>query len=104
MTVQPEHAAGSSEYQGKTYYFCSVGCLAKFRQDPARFLIPPDQRITTPTTAPPGSKVEYICPMDPEVVSTEPGACPICGMALEPKIVTLEERPNPELLDMSRRF
>jgi len=48
--------------------------------------------------------VEYICPMDPEVVSTEPGACPICGMALEPKIVTLEERPNPELLDMSRRF
>lgn len=48
--------------------------------------------------------MEYICPMDPEVVSTEPGACPICGMALEPKIVTLEERPNPELLDMSRRF
>ena len=104
MTVQPESAAGSYEYQGKTYYFCSVGCLAKFRQDPAPFLIPPDQRITTPSTAPPGSKVEYICPMDPEVVSTEPGACPICGMALEPKIVTLEERPNPELQDMSRRF
>ena len=104
MTVQPENAAGSSEYQGRTYYFCSVGCLTKFRQDPDKFLIPPDQRITTPTTAPPGSKVEYICPMDPEVVSTEPGACPICGMALEPKVVTLEDRPNPELLDMSRRF
>jgi Cu+-exporting ATPase len=78
--------------------------LAKFRQDPAAFLIPPAQRITQPTAVPLGSKVEYICPMDPEVVSTEPGACPICGMALEPKIVTLEERPNPELLDMSRRF
>jgi len=104
MTVKVESAAGSYVHQGNTYYFCSAGCLAKFRQDPAAFLIPPDQRITTPTLAPPGSKVEYICPMDPEVVSTEPGACPICGMALEPKIVTLEERPNPELLEMSKRF
>ena len=104
MTVQPESAAGSYVHEGKTYYFCSTGCLAKFRQDPAAFLIPPAQRITQPTAVPLGSKVEYICPMDPEVVSTEPGACPICGMALEPKIVTLEERPNPELLDMSRRF
>ena len=104
MTVQPESAAGSYVHEGKTYYFCSTGCLAKFRQDPAAFLIPPAQRITKPTAVSPGSKVEYICPMDPEVVSTEPGACPICGMALEPKIVTLEERPNPELLDISRRF
>jgi Cu+-exporting ATPase len=78
--------------------------LDKFRQDPAAFLIPPAQRIARPMAIPSGSNVEYICPMDPEVVSTEPGACPICGMALEPKIVTLEERPNPELLDMSRRF
>jgi len=104
MTIQPESAAGSHVHEGKTYHFCSTGCLAKFRQDPAAFLIPPAQRITKPTAVPPGSKVEYICPMDPQVVSTEPGACPICGMALEPKVVTLEERPNPELLDMSRRF
>ncbi len=104
MTVHPESAAGSSVHEGRTYYFCSTGCLDKFRQDPAAFLIPPAQRIARPTAVPSGSNVEYICPMDPEVVSTEPGACPICGMALEPKIVTLEERPNPELLDMSRRF
>ena len=104
MTVHPESAAGSSVHEGRTYYFCSTGCLDKFRQDPAAFLIPPAQRIARPTAIPSGSNVEYICPMDPEVVSTEPGACPICGMALEPKIVTLEERPNPELLDMSRRF
>jgi len=104
MTIQPESAAGSHVHEGKTYHFCSTGCLAKFRQDPAAFLIPPTQHITKPTAVPPGSKVEYICPMDPQVVSTEPGACPICGMALEPKVVTLEERPNPELLDMSRRF
>lgn len=104
MTVQPESAAGSYEYQGKTYYFCSQGCLTKFRQDPPAFLIPPAERRAAAAAAPPGSKVEYICPMDPEVVSDEPGACPICGMALEPKIVTLDERPNPELRDMSRRF
>ena len=104
MAVRPENAAGSHEHEGKTYYFCSTGCFAKFRQDPSAFLIPPAQRVTEPAVVPPGSRVEYICPMDPEVVATEPGACPICGMALEPKIVTLEERPNPELVDMTRRF
>src|SRR6185503_7055473 len=104
MTVRPESAAGSYLHEGKTYYFCSPGCLSKFRQDPASFLIPPDQRATKTPVVPAGSAVEYICPMDPEVVKTEPGACPICGMALEPKIVTLEDRPNPELLDMTRRL
>src|SRR5262245_58547566 len=104
MAVQPETAAGSHVHENKTYYFCSPGCLAKFRDDPSYYLTPPAQRMPKVVAVPTGSKVEYICPMDPEVVSTEPGACPICGMALEPKIVTLEERPNPELLDMSRRF
>jgi Cu+-exporting ATPase len=104
MTVRAEDAAGSYVHEGKTYYFCSPNCLAKFRQDPSDFLTPPAQRIIQPAAVPPGSKVEYICPMDPEVVATEPGACPICGMALEPKIVTLDERPSPELQDMARRF
>ncbi len=48
--------------------------------------------------------VEYTCPMHPEIVRHEPGTCPICGMALEPRTVTLEEPPNPELVDMTRRF
>ena len=48
--------------------------------------------------------VEYICPMDPEVLETKPGACRICGMALEPKVVSLEDERNPELEDMTRRF
>ena len=51
-----------------------------------------------------GVTTEYICPMHPEVVETEPGECPLCGMALEPRSVTLEEGPNPELIDMRRRF
>ena len=104
MTVQPQGAAGSYVYKGKTYYFCSSGCLSKFREDPSHYLTPPGQRAPKVVAAPAGSTVEYVCPMDPEVLEKEPGACPICGMALEPKVVTLEERPNPELLDMTRRF
>lgn len=60
--------------------------------------------MQTPPVAPPGAKVEYICPMDPEIVRDRPGSCPKCGMALEPRVATLEEGPNPELLDMRRRF
>jgi Cu+-exporting ATPase len=104
MTVHPESAAGSHVHEGKTYYFCSHGCLARFRQDPSAYLIPPAQRAAKATVVPSGSRVEYICPMDPEVIASEPGACPICGMALEPKIVTLEDTQNPELVDMTRRF
>ena len=49
-------------------------------------------------------KTEYVCPMHPEIVRSEPGSCPICGMALEPRTVSLEDQPNPELVDMTRRF
>jgi len=52
----------------------------------------------------PRTTTEYVCPMHPEVVQNEPGACPICGMALEPRTVTVEEEPNEELRDMTRRF
>ncbi len=104
MAVQPERAAGSFVYEGKTYYFCSEGCLAKFREDPAHYAITPERRPEKHVAVPAGARVEYVCPMDPEVLETKPGACPICGMALEPKVVTLEERPNPELEDMTRRF
>ncbi len=104
MTVQQATAAGSSEYEGKTYYFCAASCLAKFRADPIYYLTPSEQRVSRATPIPIGGTVEYICPMDPEVLETKPGACRICGMALEPKVVSLEEEGNPELEDMSRRF
>ncbi len=54
--------------------------------------------------APAATKVEYSCPMHPQIVRDQPGSCPMCGMALEPRTVTVEEGPNPELVDMSRRF
>ncbi len=104
MTVQPATAAGSYEYQGKTYYFCATSCLTKFRTDPIYYLTPPEQRAPRVMPVPSGGVVEYICPMDPEVLETQPGACRICGMALEPKVVSLEDERNPELEDMSRRF
>ncbi len=103
MTVDPATAAGSTEYAGKRYYFCNPSCLRRFEADPRHYLeaapAPPP-----PVVPPPGAAVEYFCPMDPEVVNDRPGSCPKCGMALEPRTVTLEEGPNPELADMGRRF
>ncbi len=65
MTVQPATAAGSYEYQGKTYYFCATSCLTKFRAEPIHYLTPPEQRTSRVMPVPSGGVVEYICPMDP---------------------------------------
>ncbi|HSL55330.1 MAG TPA: heavy metal translocating P-type ATPase [Pyrinomonadaceae bacterium] len=109
MTVDPEHAAGSYEYKGKTYYFCSTHCVHRFRENPEAFLnkpaIQPIGITRQPQEAPaaaPGRK--YTCPMHPEIIRDGPGSCPICGMALEPLTVSLEEEENHELKDMTRRF
>ena len=84
MTVDPSKAAGRTEYKGNTYYFCSTGCLEKFRSDPERYLGPKP----APEPSKSGAKaVEYTCPMDPEVRQLGPGACPKCGMALEPATI-----------------
>ncbi|MEO7672445.1 MAG: YHS domain-containing protein, partial [Pyrinomonadaceae bacterium] len=98
MTVDPNTAAGSHEINGKTYYFCSTGCLNKFKQDPEAFLSPKKEK-NLPTA------VEYTCPMHPQILQIGPGSCPICGMALEPKVFSLDaEEDNSELRDMTRRF
>ncbi len=90
MTVQPATAAGSYEYHGKKYYFCASRCFEKFRADPGYYLTPPEQRMPKPVSIKAEPGVKYVCPMDPEVLETQPGACPICGMALEPADVTLQ--------------
>ncbi|HVG54254.1 MAG TPA: heavy metal translocating P-type ATPase [Vicinamibacterales bacterium] len=99
MTIAPEDSAGQIEHQGHTYYFCNESCLEQFRDDPERFLNP-DAR-PAPVAA---GAAEWTCPMHPEIVRTEPGSCPICGMALEPRTISLDDEPNPELDDMTRRF
>src|SRR5215510_2498201 len=152
MAVDPATAAGRFDYGGGTYYFCHPNCLRKFKADPQGYLNKAPQfaamgrpvvqlggksgSMPVMTQAQPQVETrivreddEYTCPMDPEVVQTGPGACPKCGMALEPMtpappatkteyvcpmhpqivrdepgLVTLEEEENPELKDMKRRF
>ena len=103
MTVDPQRAAGSSTYQGKTYHFCSQGCVDKFQADPDKYL---HSQAKPEAMAPPVSGVEYTCPMHPEIRQIGPGACPKCGMALEPVSVTLDsaDEVNSEYSDMARRF
>ncbi len=101
MDVEPDAAAGSLVHQGVTYYFCSAHCLEKFRANPAKFLT---QDSSTPI--PHHSSSLYTCPMHPEVQQQGPGACPKCGMALEPALPGADggAEDNTELRDMGRRF
>jgi Cu+-exporting ATPase len=118
MTVNPATAKHSYVHGVTTYYFCSPGCKEKFASDPAGWLARGPkgmahaaqplrlQRLGTGVSTPESRAegAEFTCPMHPEIVQIGPGSCPICGMALEPKQVTLEETENPELRDMSRRL
>ena len=140
MTIDPAEAAATVEHEGRTYHFCMTACADRFRAAPERYLggeagsraeaaappaepgltyvcpMDPEVRQEGPGACPRCGmalepdyasalgRIEYTCPMHPEVVRTEPGACPICGMALAPRVVAAEEAPNPELVDMTRRF
>ncbi|USI87030.1 heavy metal translocating P-type ATPase [Acinetobacter johnsonii] len=99
MSVDPNTEL-KTDYQQQIYYFCNPSCLDKFKGDPEFYLIPPDQRPVPEGAA----DMDYTCPMDPEIVQKGPGTCPICGMALEPMQATLDDAPNPELVDFSHRF
>ncbi|MEO6340200.1 MAG: heavy metal translocating P-type ATPase, partial [Caulobacteraceae bacterium] len=98
MKVDPETTSHHAEYAGRAFHFCSAGCRSKFVADPGRYLSP------AKAEAPPKPGAIYTCPMHPEIRQASPGACPICGMALEPVAVSAEARPDPELADMTRRF
>ena len=97
MMVDSHTAAHRSEHEGHAFYFCSAGCLSKFIADPGKYLAPADH-------APVAEGTIYTCPMHPEIRQVGPGACPICGMALEPAVMTAQTPPNPELADFTRRF
>jgi Cu+-exporting ATPase len=98
MTVDPHTAKHRAEYRGRTYYFCSARCRERFEAEPPKYL------STEKATEEIPEGTIYTCPMHPEVRQVGPGACPICGMALEPVLVSAESGPNPELADMTRRF
>jgi len=99
MSVDPGKTPHRAEHDGRSFYFCSAGCGAKFLANPGKYLAP-EERQARP--APKGTI--YTCPMHPQIRQEGPGNCPICGMTLEPLVVTAEAMPNHELADMTRRF
>src|SRR5579863_1468705 len=122
MTVDPAKAAAQAEHKGETYYFCAKGCAQKFSANPEKYLQPAS---LLPAIAPAmvkaiqpapiasginvvpavaGKQIRYTCPMHPEVIQIGPGACPKCGMALEPMDIVAEETVDPEYASMSKRF
>lgn len=120
MDVDPATAAGSAEYKGQIYHFCSLGCVKRFNADPEKYLAPKSPAAQLPKTqmvqiggitplksagqaAPQRQEagkgtVTYVCPMDPEVRESKPGACPKCGMALEPETVEYTCPMHPEIV------
>ena len=111
MSVDPADARFRADHDGRTFSFCSAGCREKFAADPDRYLAIAGavadragraQRAGLQRPVPAGTI--FTCPMHPEVRREGPGACPICGMALEPEQPSLEEGPNPELAEMRRRL
>lgn len=99
MLVDPHATPHRHRFEGRTYYFCSAGCLSKFKAEPRKYL---RRASATEASLPEGTI--YTCPMHPQIRQVGPGSCPICGMALEPVLATTATGPNPELVDMTRRF
>ncbi|MDX2157681.1 MAG: heavy metal translocating P-type ATPase [Hyphomicrobiaceae bacterium] len=99
MSVDPKTAKHRHEHEGHPYYFCSARCRERFVAEPAKYLQPE----SAPAAPVPAGTI-HTCPMHPEVRQEGPGSCPICGMALEPELVTVDSAPNPELADMTRRL
>jgi Cu+-exporting ATPase len=109
MKVDTRTSQHEYELAGTSYFFCSARCLNKFKSNPNSYLNPAhnDPAITKPAMAALPEAAQgtvWTCPMHPEIRRDGPGTCPICGMGLEPLEPTLEEGPNPELIDMTRRF
>ncbi|MFI8570511.1 heavy metal translocating P-type ATPase [Stenotrophomonas bentonitica] len=99
MMVDPATTPHHARHDGNDYALCSDGCRRRFIADPQRYLTAP-AGVVKP--APAGTR--YTCPMHPEIVQDGPGSCPLCGMALEPAMPSLEDDENPELTDFRRRF
>src|SRR5690606_18607464 len=99
MSVDPAKSPHHAVHDGRDYHFCSGGCRTKFVADPEGYLggKPRPQPVAAPGAM-------WICPMDPEIRQEGPGTCPICGMALEPEEPSLDDTPNPELIDFTRRL
>ena len=99
MQVDPDKTSHHAEHDGQAFHFCSARCRERFTADPDKYLSPAEK---TDDNVPAGTI--YTCPMHPQIRQEGPGACPICGMALEPEMPSLDDEDSPELRDFSRRF
>ena len=104
MKVDSHTSPHQFELDRRPYWFCSASCLGKFQADPQRYLSAPTSEARTAGLSDVPAGTIWTCPMHLQIRQNGPGTCPICGMALEPLEPTLEEGPNPELIDMTRRF
>ncbi len=99
MSVETKTAKHTAQLKSHEYYFCSAGCKTKFMANPGKYLdmsVKDEERVVAGAI--------YTCPMHPEIKQQGPGSCPICGMALEPLVVTANSGANHELADMTRRL
>jgi P-type Cu+ transporter len=109
MRVDPAKARGGTlTHAGVEYAFCNPHCRAEFEAEPAKYAaaptaLPRDRQAPAWPSASDGP-TRYVCPMHPEVEQDGPGDCPLCGMALEPRVASREEGPSAELVDMTRRL
>jgi P-type Cu+ transporter len=104
MAVDPATGRHEAQHAGTPYFFCSARCRERFLADPERYASgAPGARAELPDRAQAGEAI-YTCPMHPEIRQPGPGACPICGMALEPEMVSADAAPSAELIDMTRRL
>jgi Cu+-exporting ATPase len=99
MQVSIATARHTLQQGDRTFYFCNPKCLEKFRANPSQYLNPPAAQAGARK-----ADAVYTCPMHPQIRQLGAGSCPSCGMALEPLAPSTDEQPNPELLDMRRRF
>src|SRR5688572_23606358 len=106
MTVDPARTPHHAEHAGRQYHFCSAGCRAQFVADPPRYLGPTTTHPSPVAPQQPATAYgrESTSPMPPQIRQRGPGACPICGMALEPVVASAHEEDDPELRSMTRRF
>ena len=105
MRVNPKSAPATAQWNGKNFYFCNPKCRERFVAGPLQFIEEDGTRVPSKPKPAAASGAVFVCPMDPEVREIKPGACPKCGMALEPEnasVATSDD--NPELRDMTRRF
>lgn len=101
VTAQSKHHV---EHAGKPYYFCSANCQIKFSAEPQKYVTASGEAVPKEAEPQAAAGTVYTCPMHPEIRQDHPGACPKCGMALEPLMPTLDDDENPELVDFTRRF